>query len=179
MEIRYKKQTVKRYVKIEKIKYRKYHINDFNLLVKILFPKRKVTNIYAKLIDKVDFTDYQKKLIKQTTQSFTILNEMHREQDKWGQLYAVREDMVNAVNLLQNEIDFKNPEYLFPPSLRWFYKQLQMEYTGIVFTNYQVRLHLRKSSSLVYRNLTELVDRELIEIVGKQRQAYVYQLKDE
>lgn len=176
MTIRYKKQRVKRYEKIEKITYRKYHIKDFNLLVQILYPKKQVISDYESLIDQVAFTETQKELLKETTRSFTILNELYRECDKYGRLYSIREDVVNAVYLLQNEISFQSPEYFLPAGLRWFYKQLQMDFTDVAFTNYQVRLKLRRSRSTVYRHVTELVDRELVEIVGKQKGAYVYKV---
>ena len=178
MKIRYKKQVVKRYEKIEKNKDRKYPIKEFNVLVEILHPKKQVINGYESLINRVEFTQTQKQLLKQTVKSFTILNELYRECDNYGRLYSIQEDVVNAVYLLQNEIGFHSPYSLLPEGLRWFYKQLQMDFSGMDFTNLQVRLKLRRSQSTVYRYLTQLVDRDLVEIVGKSRCAYVYRIKE-
>ncbi|QMU63537.1 MAG: hypothetical protein GKR88_04095 [Flavobacteriaceae bacterium] len=179
MKPSYKKQAVKRYVKMEKIKYRKYHIKDFNLIIKLIYPTRQVINVYHKLLEKTgSFSKSHLELINQTTKNFTVLNELHRDQDKYGRLYTVREDLNNAVYFLQNELELKEQDILLPASTRWFYKEIHWQFYDMVFTSKQAALVLRKSKSSVYRHLSELVDRELVEIVGKKRTAYVYQIKE-
>ena len=178
MNTRYKKQALKRYVKIEKIKYRKYHIKDFNLLIKLIYPKRVVLNPYHKLLEKTgSFSKVHLELIKETTANFTILNEMHRDQDKYGRLYTVREDLNNAIYFLQNELKLKEQDILLGASTRWFYHEIHWQFYDSVFTSREVALQLRKAKSTVYHHLTELVDRELVEIVGKRNTAYIYQIK--
>jgi hypothetical protein len=178
LETSYKKQSVKRYVKIDKIRYRKYHIKDLHLIIKLLYPYRQTVNKYEKLLRQLSFNEQQQRLILDTTHSLTIINELYRDQDKYGRFYVTREDMFNAIYMLQNELNLKKHEYLLSASLRWFYNQVVQYFDGRVFTSREVSLKLRKSKSLCYRYLTELVDRNFIRIVGKRSQAYVYKLKE-
>jgi len=168
---------IKRYVKIEKLAFRKYHIADLHLLIKILYPSRRTTNLESWIIETTQFTNYQKQLIKDTVHSLTIINELYRDKDKYGVLYSTKEDIYNAIYLLQNELSLKNKSYLLAPNLRWFYKELQYQYQGVCFTSKEVQLKLQKAKTTVYEHLTELVDRELIEIIGKKVHAFVYQIK--
>lgn len=172
----YKPQVVKRYLKIEKITYRKYHIKDFNVIIKLLYPYRQTINKYEKLLQQMNFTDKQQAMIKETAHSLTIINEVYRDQDSYARFYVTREDVINAIYMLQNELHLQKQEYILSPSLRWFYNQLQMYFTSNHFTSKEVGHKLRKSKSLSYRYLTELVERELIKIVGKKNNAYVYEL---
>ena len=77
----YKPQAIKRYLKIEKITYRKYHIKDFNVIIKLLYPYRQTINKYEKLLQQMNFTDKQQTMIKETAHSLTIINEVYRDQD--------------------------------------------------------------------------------------------------
>jgi Fic family protein len=174
----YKKQPVKRYLKIDKLLYRKYHINDFNFIVTLLYPHRQTINKFSRLLTQTGFTRKQQELINQTAKSLTIINEFYRDQDSFGSLYTTREDMANAIFFLQNELHLKSHTRLLPAATRWFYKQVQQYFFNKPFTNKQIRTILRKSSSSAYRHLTELVDREFIEIVGKKQTAFVYKLTD-
>ena len=174
----YKKRTVKRYIKVDKLLYRKYHINDFNFIVTLLYPYRQTINKFARLLAKTSFTRKEQALINQTAKSLTIINEFYRDQNCFGSLYTTREDMANAIFFLQNELHLKSHATILPAATRWFYKEVQQYFFNQPFTNKQIRTLLRKSSSSVYRHLMELVDREFIEIVGKKQTAFVYKLTD-
>jgi len=174
----YKPCKVKRYIKIEKLTFRKYHIADLHLLIQILYPSRRTTNPEVGIIEIIQFTTYQKQLIKDTVHSLTIINELYRDKDKYGVLYSTKEDIYNAIHLLQNELNIPHQSYLLAPNLRWFYKELQQYYQDTFFTSKEVQLKLEKAKTTVYEHLTELVDKELIEIIGKKAHAFVYQLKD-
>ncbi|OED37056.1 hypothetical protein AB832_05290 [Flavobacteriaceae bacterium (ex Bugula neritina AB1)] len=172
----YKPQVVKRYMKIEKITYRKYHIKDFNVIVKLLYPYRQTVNKYEKLLQQMNFTDKQQSMIKETAHSLTIINEVYREQDSYARFYVTREDIINAIYMLQNELHLQQQEYILSPTLRWFYNQLQMHFTSTAFTVREVRYKLRKSDSLCRRYIVELIERELVETVGKRGTSHVHQL---
>jgi len=164
----------KRYIKIEKLQRRTSHIKDFHIIIKLLYPYRQTINKYSHLTSKMPFTTAQKELLKTTIHSLTIINEMYRDTDKYGRLYSTREDLTNAVFMLQNELDLQGQIYLLKPNLRWFYGQLEQHFGGLTFTRRQVSNKLIKSKSTCYRHLTELVDRELLEITGKSKNTYQY-----
>lgn len=172
-----KKRSTRRYIKIDKLQYRKYHVADLNIIIKILYPYRQTVNKYQKLLDKTTFNSHQKELIIQTAHSLTIINELYRDQDTYQQLYVTREDICNAIYMLQNELHLPNQERLLSPSLRSFYNQIQQSYYDRPFTNKDLRKQFKKSRSAIYRNLSELADRQFIEIIDKQATALVYKIK--
>jgi len=175
----YRKIAVHRYIKIEKNKNRNYHIIEFNELIKLLYPYRKTINKYQKLLEeKTQFNLQQRKLILNTAHSITIINEMYRDQDSIGQFYVTREDLFNAIFMLQNELGLSKTEYLLSPVLRWYYRQIQYYYENNGFTAKQLRNRMGKGKTIIYENLSELVDRELLEIIGLKGQAYVYKRCD-
>ncbi len=168
----------KRYIKIEKLAYRKYHIKDLNVIIKLLYPYRQTINKFNYLLDRMTFTEVQQELLKTTVHSLTIINEMYRDKDKFNRIYTTREDVINAIFMLQNELDLKDQSIILPPPVRWFYSQLQQHFGGLEFTSREVGRKFRKSKSTCYHHLTELVDRELVEITNKKGQAYVYYLTE-
>ena len=97
---------MKRHVKVSVSQQFNYHLEAFNHLVKMLYPKRQSLNKYQYLITKnTPFTTEQQKVVMQTTHSLCMINEFYRDQDKLGCLYVTREDIANAINLLQNELN--------------------------------------------------------------------------
>ncbi len=169
---------VKRYIKIEKLARRTYHIKDLNIIVKLLYPYRQTINKFSCLLDQMSFTEVQQELLKATVHSLTIINEMYRDKDKFDRIYTTREDVINAIVMLQNELDLKDQPSILSPSVRWFYSQLQQYFGGLDFTSREVSRTFRKSKSTCYRHLTELVDRELVKITGKKEMAYTYHLTE-
>ena len=173
------KRSINRYIKIEKLSHRRHHLNDLNLIIKILYPYRQTINKYHNLLAQTSFTDEQKKLIIQTAHSLTIINELYRDQDTLRRLYVTREDIFNAIYMLQNELDLSTQHYLLSPSLRWFYKTIQPDFCDTPFTAKQICRHLDKSKTTVHRYLSELTDREFLKIIGKQHNAYLYKIIQE
>ncbi|QMU65848.1 MAG: hypothetical protein GKR88_17225 [Flavobacteriaceae bacterium] len=144
-----------------------------------MYPNRQVVNPYNKLLAYSEsFTKVHLQIIDQTVKSFTMINELYRDKDKYGRLYATREDLGNAVYFLQNELELKQRDVLLPAATRWFYKEIYRQFYDREFTSRKAALALRKTKSTAYRYLTELVDRELVEIVGKIQCAYVYRIKE-
>ncbi len=171
-----KKRSIRRYIKIDKLQYRKYHVADLNTIIKILYPYRQTINKYQKLLDQTSFNSYQKNIIIQTAHSLTIVNELYRDQDKYKRLYVTREDVFNAIYMLQNELHLPKQEYLLSPTLRWFYNQLQQYFYDTAFTNTDVRKKLGTSRSNIYHKLSELADRQFIEIIDKKGVSLVYKI---
>lgn len=167
-----------RYAKLEKLKYRKYHIKDLNIIIKLLYPYRQTINKFTRLLNQLTFTAPQQELLITTIHSLTIVNEMYRDQDKWGRLYSTREDVINAIFMLQNELDLQEKSCVLPAATRWFYSQLQIYFSDLDFTSTEVSKKLIKSKSACYRHLTELVDRQLVSVSGKKGQTYLYCLKE-
>ncbi|MEE9337832.1 MAG: hypothetical protein V3U87_07105 [Methylococcaceae bacterium] len=172
-----KKRSLRRYTKIDKLEGRKYHVHDLNTIVKVLYPHRVTINKYKNLLEQTTFTTSQKELIVTTAHSLTIVNEMYRDQDKYGKFYITREDMINAIYMLQNELHLPKHEYLLSPYLRWFYKELQLYFDGRDFTNKDIRQRLGRSASVINQNLRELVDREFIEIIDRKKSGFMYRIK--
>ena len=172
-----KKRSIRRYTKIDKLQGRKYHVHDLNTIVKVLYPYRTTINKYQRLLEKTHFTTSQKQLIVTTAHSLTIVNELYRDQDHYGRFYVTLEDMSNAIYMLQNELHLPHHEYLLSPNLRWFYKELQLYFDNRSFTNKDIRCRLGKGRSTIYHHLTELVDREFIEIIDRKKSGFMYQLK--
>ena len=172
-----KKRSIRRYTKIDKLKGRKYHVHDLNTIIKVLYPYRTSINKYKKLLEQTHFTTSQKELIVTTAHSLAIVNEMYRDQDTLGRFYITREDMINAIYMLQNELHLPKHEYLLSPDLRWFYKELQLYFDGKEFTNKDIRCKLSRSTSSIYHKLTELVDRKFIEIIDRKQSGFMYRIK--
>ena len=172
-----KKRSIRRYTKIDKLKGRKYHLHDLNTIIKVLYPYRTSINKYKKLLEQTHFTTSQKELIVTTAHSLAIVNEMYRDQDILGRFYVCREDMFNAIYMLQNELHLPKHEYLLSPDLRWFYKELQLYFDGKGFTNKDIRCRLGKGTSSIYQYLTELVDRQFIEIIDRKQSGFMYRIK--
>lgn len=175
MKQQIKKRSIKRYTKIDKLKGRRYHITDLNTIIKVLYPYRSTINKYQRLLQQTAFTTSQKQLVIKTAHCFTIINELYRDQDKYGQLYVTREDMSNAIYMLQNELQLPKQEYLLNPNLRWFFKDIQLYFEDRSFTNKDIRYKLGKSRSTIYHKLTELVDREFIQIIDRKKTGFIYQ----
>ena len=141
-----KKRT--RSIKIAKSLHRKYHIEDLNLIIRILYPKRKSINKYECLLtNETGFTQDQRNLVLEVAHSLTVINELYRDQDKFERFYVCREDMFNAIFMLQNELGLSKQEYLLGPNVRWFYKQVRSLYFGKMFTSREVQLALRVSKT--------------------------------
>lgn len=172
-----KKRSIRRYTKIDKLKGRRYHVHDLTTIIKVLYPYRATINKYEKLLEQTSFTPPQKQLILTTAHSLTIVNELYRDQDTFGRFYVTIEDMGNAIYMLQNELHLPQHEYLLSPDLRWFYKELQRYFDGKGFTNKDIRCRLGKGRSTIYHHLTELVDREFIEIIDRKRSGFIYRIK--
>ncbi len=172
-----KKRSIRRYTKIDKLEGRRYHVNDLSTIIKVLYPYRTTINKYKILLEKTHFTTSQKELVLTTAHSLTIVNEMYRDQDILGRFYVCREDMLNAIYMLQNELHLPKHEYLLSPNLRWFYKELQLYFDGKEFTNKDIRCRLGRSTSSIYHKLTELVDRQFIEIIDRKRSGFMYRIK--
>ena len=178
---KFKPKKLQRYTKIPRNSHRKYHVQDLNLIIKILFPKRYSTNKFESMVtEKTQFTNEQKKIVLQTAHSLCMINEMYRDEDSFGRLYICREDMINAIYLLQNELNLLNPENMFRPNVRWFYKRLKIHfpYPQDRFTIKETTRKFRCSKTNVQDKFNDLVDRDLLEIVGKKGLAFVYQLKE-
>lgn len=171
--------VVKRYIRIEKKSQKRSYIYDFNVLIKLLYPYRQSINKYERLTNQMSFNTSQKALLKQVIHSLTVLNETYRDQDKIGRLYTTREDVINGIVLLQNELDLKDQKILFPYALQHFYKELKTHFIAQQFTSREVCRKIRKSKSSCYRNLSELVDRNKVKLVGRKQQSFVYQLIEE
>ena len=172
-----KKRSIRRYTKIDKLKGRRYHVYDLNTIIKVLYPYRTTINKYKRLLNQTSFTTSQKQLIVTTAHSLTIVNELYRDQDTFGRFYVTIEDMSNAIYMLQNELHLPQHEYLLSPNLRWFYNELQISFDYKVFTNKDIRCRLGKGRSTIYHHLTELVDREFIEIIDRKSSGFMYQIK--
>ncbi|MHA7060261.1 hypothetical protein ACWGOQ_0023770 [Aquimarina sp. M1] len=177
MKQRRKKRSIRRYTKIDKLKGRKYHVYDLNIIIKVLYPYRQTVNKYKRLLVQTSFTTSQKELIITTAHSLTIVNELYRDQDTLGRFYVTIEDMSNAIYMLQNELHLPQHGYLLSPNLRWFYKELHTHFDNRIFTNKDIRRRLGKARSTVYHHLTELVDREFIEIIDRKSSGFMYQIK--
>ena len=171
-----RKRSIRRYTKIDKLSHRRYHLNDLNTLIKVLYPYRVTINKYKTLLEQTTFTTLQKELIVTTAHSLTIVNELYRDQDTFGRFYVCREDMLNAIYMLQNELHLSKHEYLLSPNLRWFYKELQCYFEGKEFTNKDIRRRFGKSRSIIYHHLTELVDRQLLEIIDRKQAGFIYKI---
>jgi len=171
-----KKRSIRRYTKIDKLSHRKYHVADLNTIVKVLYPYRQTINKYKRLLEHTTFTTSQKGLIITTAHSLTIINELYRDQDSFGRFYITREDMSNAIYMLQNELHLPKHEYLLSPNLRWFYKELQLYFDGKEFTNKDIRCRLGRGRSTVYHHLTELVDRQFLEIIDRKQSGFIYKI---
>lgn len=172
-----KKRSIRRYTKIDKLSHRKHHLDDLNIIVKVLYPYRVTINKYQKFLEKTTFTASQKKRIVTTAHSLTIINELYRDQDTLGRFYVTTEDMGNAIYMLQNELHLPKHQYLLSPNLRWFYKELQCYFEAKEFTNKDIRCRLGKGTSSVYQYLTELVDRGFLEIIDRKRSGFTYRIK--
>lgn len=171
-----KRRSIRRYTTIDKLKGRRYHVDDLNTIVRVLYPYRITINKYKRLLIQTTFTTTQKELIVTTAHSLTIINELYRDQDKYGQFYVTREDMSNAIYMLQNELHLPQHEYLLSPNLRWFIKEIQVCFDDRSFTNKDVRKRFGKAKSSVYRNITELVDRQFIEIKDRKSSGFIYRI---
>ncbi len=171
-----KKRSIRRYTKIDKLSHRKYHVADLNTIIKVLYPYRQTINKYKRLLEHTTFTTSQKELIITTAHSLTIVNELYRDQDSFGRFYITREDMSNAIYMLQNELHLSKHEYLLSPNLRWFYKELHFYFFQKEFTNKDIRYRFGKKRTTVYRHLTELVDREFIEIIDRTYKGFIYRI---
>ncbi len=171
-----KKRSIRRYTKIDKLSHRRYHLNDLNTLIKVLYPYRTTINKYKRLLEQTTFTSSQKELIATTAHSLTVVNELYRDQDTFGRFYVTREDMFNAIYMLQNELHLPKQEYLLSPNLRWFYKELQCYFEGKEFTNKDIRIRIGKGKSTIYHHLTELVDRQFLEITNRKQSGFIYKI---
>ena len=170
---------MKRHVKVSVSQQFNYHLEAFNHLVKMLYPKRQSLNKYQYLITKnTPFTTEQQKVLMQTAHSLCMVNEFYRDQDKLGCLYVTREDIANAINLLQNELNLSNRSLLLSPVLQWYKMQLQYHFSNESFTVKQVQLRLQKSKTRIYEVLRELEYRKIITMVGVKHHAHVFQLKE-
>ncbi|WP_010521425.1 hypothetical protein [Aquimarina agarivorans] len=167
----------KRYVKVNVSQQFNYHTEAFNHLVKMLYPKRSTINKYDYLIDKhAFFTEPQKQVISKTASSLCMLSEFYRDQDKFGNLYVTREDICNAIHILQRELDLTNRSVLLSPVLRWYATQIQYHFGSNPFTLKQLRLQLRKGKSRIYEVVRELEYQKIVKLVGQQGHAHVFEL---
>ena len=164
-----------RFIKISLEAQYLYHIEQFNFLVKMLYPKQYTVNKYKILLEKTPFTKEEKKLILETADSFVLLNKQYRDQNKWGELYVIKEDMSNAIYMLQNELTITQ-KILLSPVLQWYLQQIYYLYQYDLFTLRELYLRMGKSKTAVYDVLQELTQRKFVTIVMVKKQAFVYQL---
>ncbi len=171
------KSIPKRHVKVSLSQQFNYHIEAFNHLIKMLYPKRESINKYEFLITKNNtFNTSQQQIIAKTAHSLCMVSEFYRDQDQMGRLYITREDICNAIHLLQNELNLTNQAVLLPPVLQWYKMQLHYHFPNEPFTVKQVQNRLGKSKTRVYGVLRELEFRKMIHLVKTKGQAHVFEL---
>ena len=153
------------------------HIADFNIIIKILYPYRKTINKYKVLLSKTQFTKAQQELVLATAHSLTVINELHRDQDKYARYYTVREDMLGAIYMLQNELHLQAHQYILPSDVRHFYLRL-LEAKGYdPFSRKDIQKALKLSKTNVHRNLSELSNRGFLEIIARNYRGFIYRIK--
>jgi len=157
-----------------------YHIQDFCLIIKSLYPHKETVNKYKTLLHKYGehhLTLRQTEQLEQLIKAITILHQNQREQSHWGIIYTEQEDIYIALSLMEREIS-QQPEILLSVPERRFYNQLKMTYNEKPFTRKEASILTQKSKTNTWWKLWELETKGLIKKVGgTKNRGYYYQLK--
>ena len=156
------------------------HISDLILIFKCLYPHEWIVNHFEEQINKnSQFTARQKQLLNELIIVSVLLNKSYRPWDKFMHLHAIEEDYINALNLMQRELNVKQPMLLLNSASRRFLVEIMDKCQGDTFKFSQAQQITHLSRTNVWWKIKELESKDFIKCIGGSKsKGYLYQLTD-
>lgn len=157
-------------------------ILDICLIIKGFYPHRDVINKYQGLIkqylgDRLE--QHQLELLSKLIKAITLLHQIHRYENKWGQFYSEKEDVLIALFLLERELPMLNRSSTLCSADRRFYSCIYSKYSTEVFKRKAIMKLMDLSKTNTVWKLNQLISKGVaVRYLGKHKTDFYYKLKE-
>jgi hypothetical protein len=146
---------------------------DLVLIIYGHYPKVKTRNPYQRITDRLFKASppSDRQLFTKVLHSLTSLYHLVRHRNTRGEYESSREDLLASLHLLKDQLD---PRNVLSKDERLFFRSLERQFRGVMFSREQVQVHFLISNSHVKRQLHKFYMAGLLERSGNANRGYRY-----